>query len=41
MIGVVFLAIVVILIADSELARQRVAKRAAELYRRDRDGRWE
>lgn len=41
MIGIAALLVITILVIDSEIARQRIAKRAAEMYRRDRDGRWE
>lgn len=41
MIGVVMILIVVLLVIESEIERQRIAKRVAEMYRRDRDGRWE
>jgi hypothetical protein len=41
MIGVVLLLVVALLVLETELERQRSAKRLAELYRRDSDGRWE
>jgi len=40
MIGVAALLLLIILIAGNEAARWRAAKREAELYRRDRNGRW-